>query len=95
MAVNPSGNTLDLITLFTRRHDICGLWVSDGKHAQSLSISPDPVSHGNAGALALRYPLARDLNLLVGVRECRPLNTEELTELRHIIAAMNRHAQTS
>ncbi len=95
MDVTLSRNTLDLISRFARRHDVGGLWVSDGKHARSVHVPPDPVSHGNAGALALRYPLARGLTLLVGVRECRPLNIEEQTELRQIIAAMDTHAQTS
>lgn len=92
MTVTPSKNTLGLMARFARRHDIAGLWVSDGKSARSVYVSPDPVSHGNAGALALRYPLARGLTLLVGVPECRPLNTEEQTELRRIITALDAHA---
>ncbi len=92
MAVSLSRDTLGLMTRFAQRHDIAGLWVSDGKQTQRVCIPTDTASQGNFGALALRYPLAQGLTLLVGVREYRQLDTEEQSELRRIIAAMDHHA---
>ena len=95
MTISVSAYALGLIAEFARNHHTGGIWVTDGEDTRCLFAGPNHNGSGNCGTLVLKYPLRCGLDLLVGVAECRQLDTEAQAGLRRVIAAMERQADAN